>query len=345
MRIAVVGAGILGRLTAFGLAKRGAEVSLVERAARHARASCSHAAAGMLTPYAELDGGDAEICALGLRSLELWPKLLRDLPDEVPFARRGSLAVAQRGDEGEVDEFLRRMLAAKVAVPYRVLDKSGIEALEPELAVSCRHGIYLEGEGQIHNLKLLDALLVALERAGVTLRFGEAVTKLGPYAVTVNGACLERFDLVIDCRGLGAAEDLKDLRGVRGELLHVHAPEVHITRPIRVAHPRYPVYVVPRADGLYAIGATAIESASTAPISVHSTLELLSAIYNLHPGFRYAAVTSLTAQARPAFFDNAPRVTAEPGLIRANGLYRHGYLLAPAMVELVLAHAEKEILV
>src|SRR5207253_9790934 len=105
-----------------------------------------------------------------------------------------------------------------------------------------------------------------------------------------------------------AKQELGDLRGVRGEILRVHAPEVSLTRPIRLRHPRYPVYLVPRPKNHYVIGATAIESEDEGRITIRSTLELLTTEYSVHPGFGEARILETMAALRPAFSDNVARV-------------------------------------
>ncbi len=103
-----------------------------------------------------------------------------------------------------------------------------------------------------------------------------------------------------------------------------------------------PLYVVPRGDDLFMIGATMIESDDTRADRVRSALELLSAAYALHPAFGEAASSRSASALRPAFPDNLPRVTGSSGAqICVNGLYRHGFLLAPALAELTLAYVER----
>ena len=136
---------------------------------------------------------------------------------------------------------------------------------------------------------------------------------------------------IVDCRGWAARDALPELRGVRGEMLVLHAPDVKITRCIRFLHPRIPLYVVPRGDGRYMVGATMIESADASPVSARSAIELLSAAYALHPGFGEARILEMRADVRPSFPDNMPRVIERGGRLYVNGFYRHGFLLAPAM--------------
>ena len=138
-------------------------------------------------------------------------------------------------------------------------------------------------------------------------------------------------DFVVDCRGLAARDVLPDLRGVRGEMVVIRSREVSLSRPVRLLHPRIPLYIVPRGEGVFMIGATTIESETRGGVSVRSTVELLNAAYALHPAFGEAEILELGADLRPAFPDNLPAVRRGPHGLLVNGLYRHGFLLAPAM--------------
>ena len=142
-------------------------------------------------------------------------------------------------------------------------------------------------------------------------------------------------EIVIDCRGLAARGELAGLRGVRGERVVVRAREVELVRPVRLLHPRHPLYVVPWGDGRYMVGATVIESDDEGPVTVRSALELLGSAYALHPGFARGRDRRLGAGVRPAFADNVPKIVVRGRTIHVNGLYRHGFLLAPVLAELV----------
>jgi glycine oxidase len=104
---------------------------------------------------------------------------------------------------------------------------------------------------------------------------------------------------------------------------------------VRLLHPRWPLYIVPRENGQFLIGATTIESEQR-DVSVRSALELLTAAYALHPAFAEARIVEIGAGLRPAFPDNLPRIQVDGEQIAVNGLYRHGFLLAPALAELTL---------
>ena len=136
---------------------------------------------------------------------------------------------------------------------------------------------------------------------------------------------------VVDCTGLAARKVLTDLRGVKGEMLLLRLRDIALSRPVRVLHPRVPVYVVPRDDGLFMVGATTIESDQPTRISARSMLELLSAAYALHPAFGEAEIVEIGTGVRPAYPGNLPRIRWRNGILYVNGLYRHGFLLAPSL--------------
>ena len=121
---------------------------------------------------------------------------------------------------------------------------------------------------------------------------------------------------------------------VRGEMVMLECPDVTITRTVRLLHPRIPIYLVPRGKGIYMLGATMVESDSWRAISLRSALELLGAAFALHPGFGEASVIETGVGLRPAFPDNLPRIRRRGETIYMNGLFRHGFLLAPAMARM-----------
>jgi glycine oxidase len=145
-----------------------------------------------------------------------------------------------------------------------------------------------------------------------------------------------RFDHVFDVRGIGARPQLP-VRGVRGEVFWLHAPGVKLSRAVRLMHPRHTVYIVPRADDMLVVGASEIESEDRSPVSLRSTLELLSAAHSVIPELAEARVVHSETNLRPALPNNLPLLSREKGITRINGLYRHGWLVAPAMVEEALA--------
>jgi glycine oxidase len=89
---------------------------------------------------------------------------------------------------------------------------------------------------------------------------------------------------------------------------------------------------VPRKNQII-IGATEIESEDRSPVSLRSTLELLSAAHSILPELAEARIIHSETNLRPALPDNLPRLDTNMGITRINGLFRHGWLIAPALVE------------
>ena len=308
MRVTVRGAGVAGLACAVELAERGASVEVLERCATLAGAGCSWFAGGMLAPWCELESGGALIARLGEEGIAWWRRRF------AATAQQGTLVIAHGRDAGELAQFARR------TERFETLDAEALAALEPDLAGRFASALHFAGEGHLDPRSALGALLARALELGVTVRFGvdaEAAPRAGRE--------------LLDCTGLAARRTLADLRGVRGEMLLVRAPDVALTRPVRVLHPRMPVYVVPRPGHVYMIGATMIESDAAERVSVRSVLELLSAAYALHPGFGEAEILETGTGVRPAFPDNLPRLRRVGGVLYVNGLYRHGFLIAPAL--------------
>lgn len=336
-RVGVVGAGIMGRLLAWQLLQRGAHVTVFDRdSIQHGRAA-TFTAAGMLAPFSELADSEHAIFQLGLRSLQLWPEIIGSLDAQPHYCSRASLVVAHPQDARDLDRF-NQALAYKQASGYGVtqLNQAQLAELEPELSQVFSRATALQPEAWLHPRAILDRLAKQCLAAGGLWYENSEVIAITPGKVSTKDKSYE-FDRVFDCRGLGAKKDLPGLRGVRGELITVHAPEVNLTRLIRLMHPRYRLYLVPRENQHYLLGATQIESEDFSPISVRSTLELLSALYTLHSGFSEARIIDTRSNCRPAMPDNQPIIENEPGLTRINGLYRHGFLLAPALTEQVFS--------
>ncbi len=309
--VTVVGAGIAGSWTALLLAEAGVPVELCDRG--DGTGGTSHWAGGMLAPDCESDGAEPIVVRLGRRSLDLWS---RHLP---PTPMNGSLVVSHPRDGGDLDRFARQTGGHEPADAERVAE------LEPALAGRFGRGLFFPREGHVEPRAALPALHAKLREAGGTLRFGEAVDP-----ASASGP-------VVDCRGMGARDAMADLRGVKGETVLIETGEVALSRPVRLMHPRWPLYVIPRAGNRFLIGATSLESDDLSGVSVRSALELMTAAYTLHPAFGEARIVEIGTALRPAFPDNAPRVEVAGTRIAVNGLFRHGFLVAPALAEIVTA--------
>lgn len=330
--ILIAGAGLMGRMLAWLLSERGHRVTLFDRDPVDKGRAAAWTGAGMLAPWSELESADDKVFTLGLRSLSLWPALANRLGrNAIDYRTGGSLLVAHGGDRGEYRRWqqqLGKRLPPALKDTVHSLDKVRLQTLEPELCSNFSDALWIPGEAWLDGQRLMARLAVVLRKQGATWFPSTPVDDIAPGVLVADGRSFHG-DTVVDCRGIGAADAFPDLRGVRGELLWLEAPDVHLSRPVRLMHPRYRLYLVPRRDDLYVLGATQIESGDAGPVTVRSALELLSAAYSLHPGLAEARLVHSDANLRPALDNNLPRIVAEDGLVRVNGLFRHGFLLAP----------------
>ena len=170
---------------------------------------------------------------------------------------------------------------------HTLVEGTALAELEPDIASRFSAGLHYAEEAHMETPRALAFLLDAARDAGVEVELGTPWYEDGS-----DG-------LVIDCRGMGAREALRELRGVRGERFLVRTHEVHFSRSIHLLHPRQTLYVVPWSDGVFLIGATLIESEDTGPVSVRSALELLGLAYALHPAFGEAQLIESAAGLRP----------------------------------------------
>jgi glycine oxidase len=371
LHIGIAGASLAGRTLAWRLLRAGCRVSLFDARRRDDLATASMTAAAMLSPLAELAVSDAVVFALGQRSMQLWPRWIAELAEggersegppqassapsggsvlhevksvgvPVFFRQQGTLVVAHAPDQSSLEHFTRLLqhkLPAACRAQVHTLDAAGVAQYEPALAGRFGGGLFLQGEGQVENEQWLAALALEIDRLGVRWHEGQSVEKVEEGRIVCADA-VHTFDATVDARGVGSKAQWpisNPLRGVRGEVLRVECHGVSLQRPVRLMHPRYALYVAPRPGHQFVVGATELESEDTGPVTLRSALELGSALHSLHPAFGEARVLRMSAALRPALDDHRPVVQQRDGVWHINGLYRHGYLCAPALVD-ALAH-------
>jgi glycine oxidase len=311
VRASIVGAGVAGMTCAVELAERGVATEVFEKADSFGPQSCSWFAGGMLAPWCECEHSADLVAALGEQSVEWWKK-------RVPtFAQQGSLVLAHGRHLSELVALSRR------TTRYEWVDAGAIAELEPVLGSRFPKGLFFRDEAHIDPREALRCLANRLLSLGGRIHFGVA-----------NTATSDGDHVVVDCTGLSAREALRELRGVKGEMLVLRSKEIRLQRPVRLLDPRMPAYIVPRPNGVFMVGATMIESDDSSRVTARSVLELLSAACSLHPAFAEAEVLEMGTQVRPAFPDNMPRMIWRGDRVYINGFFRHGFLLAPAFAQM-----------
>lgn len=308
--IKIVGAGVAGLTLAAELTARGCAVDVYDKGETAGAASCSRYAGGMLAPWCELESAEEPVARLGAEAADWWERHAGNV------TRRGSLVVAQPRDTAELARFASRTRA------FEWIEGARIGEIEPDLSGRFRKALFFPREAHLNPREALAALAARVTEKGARLHFN------------ADGLEAGKADITVDARGFSARAALSGLRGVKGEMLIVKTPEIALSRPVRMLHPRIPLYIVPRPDGHFMVGATMIESAGRGRITARSTIELLSGAYALHPAFGEAEIVETGADVRPAFANNLPRIVKRGNTYHLNGLYRHGFLLAPALARM-----------
>ena len=311
--ILIIGAGITGLWQALTLAEGGHKVRLIDKSPEPFACAASRLAGAMLAPFCESEAAEPLIAELGLGALPLWRKAYPAL------IQQGSLVLAPPRDLPELARF------ARMTTNFERVGGERIASLEPALAGRYSQGLFYASEAHVAPGVAMPALLALARQAGASVEFG----------VSSDGETAEGFDHIIDCRGMGASAELPALRGVRGEMAVIETDEIALHRPVRLLHPRLPFYIVPWPSNRFMLGATLIESGDRGPATLRSALDLLGLAYTLHPAFGEARIVSFGADVRPSFPDNAPKIVIRGRHLLVNGLYRHGFLLAPSLAALV----------
>ncbi len=337
--IIVIGAGLVGLSTAYELAKRGADVHVVE--AYDSAASASWAGAGRLAPFTDSEGGNEQedflASALGL--YQVFVKELHKRTGIDPYLRiDGIIEVAQ-------DEFavvrLRERAGSLVArgIHAHWLEPDEVRRLEPSLGAATLGASLIEDEGQIDNRQLGQALRAACVDVGVKLE-----EQTGPVSLEADerrvlgvraGANFVAADEVVNAAGAWAGE----LRGVpahvrisivpvKGQLLTLRMPVRLVTRLVSVPG----AYLIPRTDGTLLIGETVEEAGFDVRVDPAATQHLRDAAVRAMPALGDLAIDETWAGLRPRSPNGRPFIgaTALEGYFVAAGHYRNGILLAPA---------------
>ncbi len=305
----ILGAGVAGLCVASELVSRKAAVAIIDPNPEPGPHGCSWWAGGMLAPFCEGETAEEQVVRLGMKAARWWENAGIDV------TWKGSVVIALGRDRKELDRF------ARLTAGHTTLDRQELAKLEPDLGERFDRALFMQDEAHINPRLALHRLREKLLAKGVSIS-REGKPKGG----------------IIDCRGLAAQDSLPDLRGVKGEMVILQTGDISLQRPVRLLHPRFPLYIVPRGDGVFMLGATQLENGDRTGATVRSVMELLNSAYALHPAFGEATLLETGVDARPAFPDNLPRIRQVGGRIYVNGLFRHGYLLAPAMAEMLADH-------
>jgi len=351
-QIAIIGAGVVGLGIAWRLARR-AEVLVFDRG--EAGKGASHAAAGMLAACWQAEPGEEALLALGRDSQARWPAFAAELTRasgiDVELRREGTLVLALTADDqAELAHHLE--FQNKLGLPLEWLSAAATRAKEPHLAGKIAGAVFSPQDHQVDNRKVVAALRIAAESAGVKIHEHQPVKEISSQAGRVNGLVVEdgthiTADIVVLAAGAwsrgiaGLPPDRRPpVRPVKGQMLALcMEPAAPLLNHVLWAPG---AYLVPRRDGRLIVGATVEENGFDDTITAGGMLTLLGAAWRAIPAIEELPIDEIWVGHRPGSRDDAPILGRAPlqNLFYATGHHRNGILLAPvtadAMAELIL---------
>ncbi|MGP9536399.1 glycine oxidase ThiO [Brachybacterium sp. AOP43-C2-M15] len=345
--VVVIGAGIVGLLTAYELRRRGHRVELRSQGIAE---GASFAAAGMLAPAAEIQHGQGPLWDIMRAAGELHRELAAELPG-AGYRDASTLVVGR--DAADLAD-LRALGAVQRATGAEVRELTGaaLHREEGALLRGLAGGVLLERDHQVDPRRLAASVLDALGATGPSdpaPRSARSVPGAGPPVEIRRGAVTDcagiEADAVVLAAGLGVpaidgphrALDLS-LRPVHGDILRLRVPqslllpgeENLVGRTVRALVRGRPVYLVPRDDRTLVLGATSRED-DLAGTSAGGVLQLLQDAAEILPAVRETELLEVTTRDRPGTPDDLPLLGPVPGaehVIVSTGYHRHGILLA-----------------
>lgn len=354
----IIGGGIAGLCTAYHLIQNGEHVTLIEEGRIGDKASSK--AAGMVTPASEVHLSETELMKCFLECIDYYPSFVATLtdnqPDLIDYRRNGSLMCAT--DQDGQRELMRLFEFQKnMGLDTTEISPTEVATLEPMLAQRICYGLFAQNEACLDNIKLiaqLKRILLAsdlceiLENQVVSQLVvkNDSVQKI--FLGNSSGHTIEANRFILTTGVSHGINHLNDylslpLRPVRGQVLTVQCQPNTIHRPVRMYH-RYPIYLVPRADGRIVIGATSEELAEEY-VTAGGIMDLIYAAWQILPVIFDSAIVETNVGFRPASPDHKPIAgsTNVKNLFVLTGLYRHGIMAAPYLAkELVNLICDKE---
>jgi glycine oxidase len=328
--VAIAGAGIIGLACSLALRRRGFAVTVLEAGA--AMAEASWAAGGMLA--VEDPENPPALLPLSRYSRSLYDAFLAEV------ASLSGHNVAYR-----TNQTLQVLERAATDVPGTVLSRAEARHLVPGLATEANaerhedgHTFLLLEEQSLDPRDLCAALPLAARRAGVMLREREPVVSVaceadGVVVVTSKGEL--RADAFVNCCGAWS-DSLDAVAGIaprKGQMLVVEQSSgPRLEQVLRSAE----IYLIPRADGRIAIGATVEDAGFSKQVEAEALLALRRRAAALWPAAMDASLVESWAGLRPGSADGLPTIaqTAERRFLAA-GHFRNGILLAPGTAEAI----------
>ena len=345
--LCIVGSGISALSIALEAQNRGLRVCLLQK---HRSGSASQAAAGMLTPMFEVDSAQKSLLSFCVQSARRYPQWISDIEQQsnisCGYQSNGTLLVALYQDH--LSE-LEQMEAFQHALGLQTerLSKREVQRREPALASRQVGALWAKDDHRVEPRKLMNAIKkIVMEKGGDFYNYQDLqFLNEGNHIL----GCHISDELVIQGRqyiiaeGAWSMEFDKELplRPVKGQYIIAKGLSELLSCTIRTPD----VYIVPRANGLYYIGATMEEEGFAQHKTAGAALDLLYHTWQVFRGVYEMEIVEHGVGFRPALLDNQPLYdkTSFDNAFICTGQYRHGVLIAPSGAQLMVDILEGKI--
>ncbi len=348
--VAIAGGGLIGSSIALELALEKLRVIVFDR--QEPGREASWAAAGMLSP-----GPDSPralpLVPLGKESLRRYPEFLARVESisgqRVPSASNGTLELFFAATGVSQRDHLLQQHAA-LGLPAEGISLEAARYLEPSMGSEISAVAWLPKEQTVEPRALVNAVIAACQRSGVEFRLSQPVTSLTIRGttcdgVTASGEQIHARHVIIAAggfcseigmgRGSGSRRiaNFAPTHPVRGQMLALRHPNVHLTRVLRSEK----AYLVPRLDGRLIAGSTLENAGFDKRVTPEGMRKILEGVLEMVPALHDSEIVESWGGLRPGTPDELPIIgkASIEGLLVATGHYRNGVLLAPATAGII----------
>lgn len=335
--VIIIGGGVIGLTTAYELAQRGLQVTVLDQGRPGGEASW--AGAGILPP-ARLGDPDDALARLTIATHALWPRLAAELLERTGiddgFQQCGGLCFSPDADAASLQTEMSDWIRAGARAER--LSHEELAGCEPAVGRNAGPAFRLPDTWQVRNPRHLQALLAGCAQLGVEIRAGQGVEHIerqGDQVLEVRtatqrwaadaflvaaGAWSQRLLEEIGCR--------RRIEPVRGQIVLLSTPAPLLRHVLECGRR----YIVPRPDGRTLVGSTeewvGFDKRST-PTAVRGLMDFA---LRMVPTLAEAQFERAWSGLRPQSVDGRPllgRLPHADNLYVAAGHFRAGLHLSP----------------
>lgn len=317
-KIAIIGAGISGLLTALEIQSLGAQITIYDKDGFPGRGA-SYAAAGMVNPSGEVTDLPLQLINAANAGVKFWSEFCKK--NNISINAKGSIFIANKSEIGDFKNYIDALKNSNLA--YEILDDEALLSLN--FGLKFNKGIYFPNDITINSRAILKKIVMLLKEKGAQF-----------IKSNVNPEYLKKdYEWVIDARGWTDCSE--GLIAIKGETISIVSNKPIVQMPIRFQYNDVIVYIVPNKNNIFTIGASSrLEINPNPKLSRLDGIEfLIKAANYFSPKTMKMHIKEIKCGIRPAYPDFRPRIKYDGNIVSINGLYRHGFLLTPVMAKII----------